>query len=273
MTKSNNPSIKDLLLSHEEMNDKYQKLHETKYDYPYIYCINSSTNSQTLCFLGTHHIYDPYHPQIGKIKKSWFKFLKKKIDKNNCIVLTEGGIRPIESSEKDAILKHGEAGLMSFLSHKACIRNISPEPDEKFEIKELEKQFSKEQIEYYYFARTVLQWNKLKVKPEFNSYIRRYLDRDKLITGWENFDFSVSNLISIHNKRHDHDFDPTECERCVYKFSNPSQNPVASASSHIRDEHIVNEIIKLWEAGKSIFIVYGSGHAIVCQKAIKYFLK
>ncbi len=272
MAKAYNPSVKDLLLSHKEMNDKYQQLHEEKYDYPYTYQIKSSNSSQILYFLGVHHVYDPTHPQIHKIKRLWIKFLKD-TDKNNCIVLTEGGIRPVEESEEKAILKHGEAGLLAFLSNREDIPNISPEPDEKFEIKELEKQFSKEEIEYAYFARTVLQWNKLKEKPEFNTYIQRYLDRDKLVSGWKDFDFSVANLIAIHDKKYNHKFDPVKCEQCVYSMSNPAQNPVSSSSGHIRDEYIVKEIINLWEKGKSIFIVYGSGHAIVCEKAIKHFLK
>jgi len=33
--------------------------------------------------------------------------------------------------------------------------------------------------------------------------------------------------------------------------------------------YLVKEIIKLWNEGKNLFIVYGSGHAIVQEKALR----
>src|SRR3972149_2539638 len=107
--------IEKLLLTPKEMNEVYQKLHKQKFKYPYFYKIVKS--NRHLYFLGPHHIFNPKDPQLKTIKKLWNEFLELK-KKKNCIVLIEGGKRPILKSEKDAIEKHGEPGLMTLLANK-----------------------------------------------------------------------------------------------------------------------------------------------------------
>ena len=169
----------------------------------------------------------------------------------------------------EAIKKHGEQGLLTLLADQEGIEKISPEPDEVLEIKELVKHFSKEDIEYYYFARVVAQWNRLIDKPDFEEYLNRYLTRDGKNSGWTDFEFTIENMAKIHDKTHDHKFD-SENYQCFYRDSAPNVNPVADYP--FRDEHILNEILKYWKQGKSIFVVFGSGHAIVLEKALNTLL-
>ncbi len=98
------------------------------------------------------------------------------------------------------------------------------------------------------------------------------MQRDQENSGWEDFNFSIDHMIAIHNKKYNHEFDPIVCKECCYKMSNPSLNPVSSESSLIRDEHIVLEIKKNWDQGKSLFVIYGSGHAIVQEPALRKLL-
>lgn len=260
--------IRKLLLSHKAMSKKYQELANSKFSFPYV--IEIKIDNQMLCYLGTHHIYSTEDKQINSILESWKAFLES--GKENRVVLIEGGMRPLTTSINEAITNYSEAGLMVYLANKEEVPIFSPEPDPIFEINSLLKVFSKEEIEYYYFARLVNQWNRLTKKTDFESYISRYLEIDKKDSGWRDFDFSVRYMVEIHNKNKDHKFDSILCKECCYNDSNPSINPVSSQSSLIRDEHIVTEILRLWKENKSIFVVYGSGHAIVQEAALRKLL-
>jgi|SRR3989344_460971 len=259
-----------LLLTHQEMDQRYKELNKLvpEFKSPYFYKI--SKGNQTLYFLGVHHTFDPKNYQIAVIKDYWEKFLKETMGKN-CIVLGEGGKGDLIKNEDEAIKKHAENGLITLLAFNENIQMESPEPDASFEFNELIKKCSKEEIEYYYFARLVAQWNRLLEKPDFEEYLGSYLKRDKQNSGWTDFEFSVSNMILIHNKTHDHEFDRDNYD-CFYKDSNPSFNTVSDLSSHIRDNFLLEETLKYWNEGKNIFIVYGSGHAIVLEKALNTLL-
>ena len=247
------------------MDQKYQELNRLKYVFPYSYKI--SKNNQHLYVLGVQHTFDPKNHQLKTVKKYWDEFLKE-TKKKNCIVLVEGGKRPNIDDIDEAVRKHAEGGFIANLATKENIETYSPEPDEKYEVNQLVKKFSKEEIMYYYFARTVAQWHRLMQKPNIKEYIEGFMKRDKEITGWNDFDFSFENFIKLHDKFHDHPFDPDNY-KCFYDDSNPSYSKVSAGSSLVRDKHILSEIKKLWRKGKNIFIVYGSGHAIKLEKALK----
>lgn len=253
-----------LILSAEEMDQKYQELHNQNYVYPYFYKI--SLNKQVLFFLGVHHTFDPSNYQFKSIKKHWDEFLKAS-KKKNSIVLVEGGKRPYIEDVIEAVRKHAEGGFITNLALKVGIESYSPEPDGKYEVDQLAKKFSKEEIMYYYFARTIAQWHRLIEKPDLKVYIDGFLKRNQEITGWDDFDFSFANLVKIHDKFHDHPFDPDNYQ-CFYDDSNPSHSKASAGSGLIRDEHILSEIKRLWDEGKNIFIVYGSGHAIRLERAL-----
>lgn len=170
------------------------------------------------------------------------------------------------------IVKNGDAGFASYLAAKEEILIVSPEPDETEEVERLLREFSKEEIEYYYFARVGAQWNNLKEKPVFEEYIAKFLNEDRDKLGWKDFDFSLKHMIKIHDEKTGHVFDEEKCERCLRDSSNPFYSPVSRGSSVIRDENIVREIKKYWDLGDSLFVVYGSAHAIVCERALKELL-
>jgi hypothetical protein len=262
-------TLSSLLLTTEEMLDKYQVLHREKYKYPYFYKIKNE--KQVLNFVGPHHTFDPANPQIKRIEKYWSSFLKE-TEKKGCIVLIEGGGSPVEKTKNEAILKYGEVGLLAFLSAKEKIEYKSPEPDWISEVRRLQTIFTKDEIMYFDFARTVAQWNRLKRKPDFDKYVQRYMKRNKEQLKWDNFDFSTKHFIDIHDRMYDHKFDKNDYE-CFHQYSSPYYNPIAKSSNVTRDTFILKSIIKLWEGGNNIFIVYGSGHAIVLEPALKKLLK
>jgi hypothetical protein len=50
-------------------------------------------------------------------------------------------------------------------------------------------------------------------------------------------------------------------------------NEIARKTSDVRDENILNEIVKYWSEGKSVFVVFGSGHLIIQEPALREILK
>ncbi len=252
----------------------YDEYIKTKWEFPYVFSL--SKNNELLYYFGETHSYDPNHAQWTKLKKLWDEFLVTTKDQKR-IVFTEGGIRPVENTEEEAITKFGGMGLITFWAAQAGIEVFSPEPNEAYERSELEKEFSRDEIQYYYFARVVLQWNRYQVpKPEFTEYLGKYLARDKRESNWNDFDFSLEHMMIIHQDlfgtqfdQHDHMF--------FKKVSTPVHlhtvvNRVSRTSSEIRDEYIVSQIAKYMENGYSLFVQYGGSHAVVQHEYLKEIL-
>ncbi len=251
--------------------DQYKRL---KRPTPYFFIIRNKR--QVLYYFGAKHSYDPSHEQFLTLKNFWKDFIIETQNKN-CIVLIEGSKRPIMDSEEEAIKRGGEVHFITFLAAKNNIETKTPEPDQKLENKELLKQFSKEEIIYYYFARTVSQWNRHPQKPEFKTYIQPYLKKDEEVSQWPNFEFSLNHMKLIHKNLFGTDFNELNSE-FFNKIVNPTLtisiiNKVAATSSRFREIKILQEIEKLWKNGKNIFVVYGQGHAVVQEPVLKTLTK
>lgn len=259
----------DLLLTTQEMDEKYKSLHREGFIYPYFYQISQS--NQILYFIGPHHTYDPEDPQIETIKRYWNDFLKVTM-KQSCITLTEGGKRRVAKSEREAVLNDAEAGLVTYLCAKESIENISPEPDCNDEINELLKTYTKEEIALYDFVRVIAQWNRLKEKPDVENYIQTFSKKYFERLQWNDFNFSTKNLISLFKINYKVPFEPNNYE-VFHMLSSPQQSKVAEASSRIRDTFILETIRNLWKQSKNIFVVYGSAHAITLEPALKKLLQ
>jgi hypothetical protein len=242
--------------------DEYVRL--GKHEMPYVVRINSAEKS--LFYFGEEHSFNPNHKQWEVLKDSWKEFIASS-DRNNLLALTEGGVRPVASTEEEAILKYGGMGLVSFLADKEGIKVESPEPNEKEERTKLEERFSRDEIQYYYFARVMGQWGRLLApKPNFEEYIESYLRGDEKESEWMGYDFSLDGMKGLHEKFFGQQFNSEDQEH-FYEVSKPTDlktrtNEVSRAVGDIRDEHIVKEIQRYWNEGKSIFALYGCTHVI-----------
>ncbi len=218
-------------------------------------------NNAALFYIGGEHSWNPDHPQFDFLKEKFSEFLK--IAKHPLAVVESCGWA-VYATETEAITNGGEIGFVSFL----CRQNNTPivcfEPDRGEEMNALLKRFSKDEIEYYYFARTVAQWHRLTEKPDINNYLGRFLERDKSASGWNDFEFSVAHMGEVHTKLFGGNADLKNAE-FFRKIENPMRedNPlkeVVRASGRFRDETVVKKILEAWSQKKDLFIVYGRGH-------------
>lgn len=230
-------------------------------------------DNAVLFYVGVEHSWNPDNPQFIFLKEKFFEFLK--IAKNPLTVVETRGCA-MYTTEAEAITQGGEIGFMALLCHTNDVPIICFEPDRGEEMNALLKEFSKDQIEYYYFARTVAQWYRLIERPEINNYLTRFLERDKKVSEWADFAFSLEYMKEVHKKLFKNELNFNNA-KFFKKIENPTRedNPlkeVARASGKFRDETVVQKILEAWEQKKDLFVIYGRGHTerhLSCIKLAK----
>ena len=250
----------------------YQEYAKIEHATPYVFTIKRPGHG--LWYFGADHAYDPANPQFTALRNLWNQFINE-IGKasNQTVLLVEGGIPRNATSEETAILEDGEAGFAAFLAVAHSVAIESPEPPLSHEYQKLLSQFSKDEIHYYYFARVVTQWNSMSSRPDFSSYVTKYLEQDAREGHWSSTEYSLSTMYKIHKELFNKEFD-LEDKDFFQHIVNPLEpvavtNRIAQASGNIRDAFIVGEIQKHWNQGKNIFIVYGDSHAVRQEQFLK----
>lgn len=241
---------------------------------PYTYKIE--VERKALFYFGDSHSFDVNNPDFDQLISLWNEFLL--LDSSKKFVFVEGGNIGVYESKNHAIFEGGASGLVSFLAQQKGISIESPEIKRKELDSILSKNFSTEELEYYYFARYVYQWNNFSdPKPDFEKYINSFFTSEKQESAVHNFDFTLKNMEKIHETLFSSSFDHTDSE-FFYSIINPYStksliNSIAKDVSRKRDVYIVSEILKKWNSGFSLFVVFGSGHAIVQKPALEALLK
>lgn len=249
---------------------RYEDYTKTNYPVPYFYIIDKA--DKLLYYFGANHSRNPLDEQYSKLKEFWLNFVEK-ADPQKSIVLVEGGKRPLDNSEKSAIINNSEAGFITYLASKNSIETHSPEPSDELLFNELLENFSKNEIIYHEFAKMTYQWNMFtNDKPNYYDYINNALINIKNICKWTDFDFSLKNLVNIHENIFKNNLNENDY-KFFYDITDPTIelsviNKVSRISSVLRDRHILNSIENYWNMGKNLFIVYGYTHSIMHEPAI-----
>lgn len=240
------------------------------------YLLKLKTQRALLYYFGEAHSFNSALPQWVELKKFWRDFLSETEGKKR-VAFTEGGIRPAESTESEAIVKHGGAGLVTYLARAASVPVVSPEPPYELEYAALSKKFSHKEIAYYYFARVVHQWlNHENPRPQYETYLQAYLDRDKKESGWTDITYTPDGLASVHAELFGTPFDRNDSD-FLYTQINPVDastigGRVARESSVVRDTYIANEIVVHLSAGTSIFAEFGCTHVVMQEPYLRVVL-
>jgi hypothetical protein len=227
---------------------------------PYFFSLDG--NNAVLFYLGVRHSWDPKDPQFSFIKEKWGAFLK---ESKKPSVITESYTEETYKNETEAILKAGEVGFVLYLARSSNIPAYCFEPDRTSEMNHAAALFSKEETAFYYFARTVAQWYRLKQKPHLNEYLAKFLERDRKISGWQDFEFSLNNMAKTQEKLFGTTYDLNSPE-FFQKIENPTRedNPLRElvrALGDYRNKVVVDRIKTVWDDGNDLFVVYGRGHA------------
>jgi len=248
--------------------DEYAKV---RHDVPYTLTLKGMDS--LLYFFGEEHSFDPRNPQWKTLKDYWATFLLRTTGTER-IVFTEGGVRPVELSDDEAVLKHGGAGLVTKLAHDEQVLVQSPEPPYALEYEALEKKFSHAEIAYYFFARVVHQWlNHEEPRPPYEEYMQAYLDRDKRESGWTDITYTPKGLADVHRTLFKTEFDAFDSD-FLYTQINPVDmttigGRVARESSVVRDTYIVERILDRLDHGISVFAEYGCSHVVIQEPYLR----
>lgn len=259
------------LRTHTEMQEVYQVRAEQGKSYePYI--LDYSNGEQRLVFFGSRHSADPKDSQWAPLQVKWQEFIKSGNPKKQ--VFAEGGLRVLDkaASSEQALKDHAESGLIAWMASQEGIEISSPEPPRHQEIDYLHNRgFSYEEIINYYFSRQMLQWNsydKDKV-ADWQVYANDLLGKYQAVHDWGGLSLGLDQVQAIYEDIAKKPFSETDAE-ALYSLSDPSQSEVASASGHNRDKYLLDAIQEKWLAGYDVFVVYGSGHAIVLEPALQH---
>lgn len=249
----------------------YEDYSKVKHSVPHFY--NISSGNQVLYYFGANHSRNPLDEQYQELRKFWDDFIKK-TNKQESFVFVEGGERPVNISEEEAIHNGAEANLITYLASQHSIKTYSPEPPDKLIFENLLSSFSKDEIIYHEFAKMTCQWNRYAGnKPDYSDYTRNFLKNIRASSGWIDFDFSFENIMKIHKNIFEINFNEND-GKFFYDITNPTIelsiiNRVCRINSILRDQYILRSIEDYWNRGKNLFIVYGYTHSIMHEPALK----
>jgi hypothetical protein len=269
MTNISTAKFEDMILKAKEMADVYTMREENNAD-PMQYSYRLQKGEQHLFFVGATHSFDPEHPFFDGLEQWANDFIK--VTDSRRMVFVEGGLATYLPDRTDTIKQYGENGYTQKLFSRVEHLLESPEPNRPEEMRLMLEKFTLQQVMAYYILRQHLQWRRgdnLK-SPDYKAYILHHAERYRplLEKGVHDDPFTYEEIIKICEQETGVAFDQ-EARQPSYLVSDPSSNPVSEYSSSIRDRYILQRIAYALSLGLSVFVVYGSGHAIKLEKALR----
>ena len=234
--------------------------------------------NKQIVFFGSKHVSDPDDEMFRMIET---KFQEMKPD----LVLIEGvdlannedGKAKLreelsEADRSDVIRKGGEPLFTLKLAMDSGIDFESPTKPLGEEIKYLLKSgFSRRDTFIYYISRSVYGYQRENTNGNIDDcrlHLERYVRRFLRESGWDQFELRsyADEFLS------DLDLSDDRYKRAV----NPGlargrtiTNEIADQSSNFRNRSILERIAEGLEKHNKLFIVYGSGHAVVLEPALR----
>lgn len=257
--------------------DEYKKLEKIPTQPSFL---KIEKGDQKLMFCGFRHSGNPNHSSFEKLENEFKDFIKDQEKTQNSIIYVEGGIAPFCDKKYKAISNFGENGLMVHLAQIYSIPLKSPESNRCF-LKALNdvllKKFTKDEIFYTHVLQTITQWHRFRDQfPNLKNYLERFFIKESNITAWEDFSFTWEYFLQIHEQFFHIPFDQDD-EQFVKSLSNPLYdgfftNKITRESSIARDCIIISNILKHWNKGLSLVIVFGQTHMIMQEPALRALL-
>lgn len=229
---------------------------------------------QSLFYFGANHSRNPADPQYQTLRECWQKFLKKTENRDR-IVLVEGRLRQLVEDEEKAIVAGAEGSLITLFAHKANVPVSCPDLSDE-ELMNRLSNIPKQEFLLYRFLGYVHNFQThADPKPDFEKSVENWFAGQKGRELWRDTDVSFSAMKSLYKKVLGKEFNENENQN---GFLNPNKNEtsvnyIARSQSDLRDFNIASKIEHYWNEGKSIFVVFGKGHLIIEEPALKKLLR
>lgn len=220
-----------------------------------------------LLYYGTFHTVNPGSAIIRDIARRWEAFKPS-------LVLSEGGVRPLEKSRREAVCIHGEQGWLRFLADRQGVPIKSIEPRRIREVYRLLKEFDPVQIKIFYILR--------------QAAVNRMLNRESQTV--REARFLLSNLLKLKEFR-GHPRNLEELVERVYRLfprltdwrrvpeewfgSTPKGgwlNRMSRVVSHYRNRHMIRMVMRELKKGNRIFAVVGRSHVVQQEPVLRSLL-
>lgn len=246
-----------------------QKYNEILKGYgPSPFTFEIKNEKQVLFYFGANHSRDPENHQYPVLRQYWNTFLELTKHKER-LVLVEDSIRPVEVDELTSIKVGAEGGVVALWASKEHIQQISPD----ITIEVLAERFleiPKEEIFLYRFLDVVNAFQKHHLSGTFEDVANNWC-KDKRQKG---FDVSIEQLKQVYKKLMGKEFNERDSVNSLVNPNNTGTriNEIARILSDAREVNIVSEIEKYWKEGKSMFVVFGSGHLVIQRPALEKLL-
>ncbi|TSC69942.1 MAG: Uncharacterized protein CEO12_647 [Parcubacteria group bacterium Gr01-1014_46] len=229
---------------------------------------------QVLFYFGANHSKEPKNAQFPILRQYWEKFLKKTKDEER-IILVEGGLRPLAKNEELAIVQNSEGGFITYISNESNTMIASPDLNQN-DILLRFPEINKDELLLYFFMSHVDSYHRISdPKPDFGDFFENWAKYQRTREVWLGLEISLEYLTELYKSVMDKEFNQNESQNDYINPNNSGTriNKLARKISDARDENIINEIEKYWKEGKSIFVVFGSGHLIIQEPALRALLK
>lgn len=200
--------------------------------------------------LGMRHSNEISNPHFQLIKRTVNGFAKRYphgliISENNCHDADRDSLA-------EAIQRVGESGATHWFAHMLNMKIICPEMPYAEVIEKLCRQFKSQDV-----VHTMIE---IAIEPckRAGSLINAQEGLERQLDYWDKHEELIKAV----------GFTPTKEWFQKYKPGPKSVNIIGEMVK-IRDEAILFEIVKLWEAGRSILMVYGGMHVLRLVPAIE----
>jgi hypothetical protein len=230
-----------------------------------LYKVNKQ--EQSLYFYGARHCYDSSDMQFIDIASLWEQFVADtKIEKN-----AFGEIPVPDDLPEDlatAITKYGESGAHYWHALRHSVPALCPEPSPVEQRLGLCAIFPSDEVAYALTIQNLASWFRNTRGRTFQEMIDFTIARESKYSEVYGFVMTNDSFLNTHVRLFGNQ--ALEDQVFLQKLADPRRvdnqiNTIIGHRTKIRNEHILQEIQTAWQAGKSIFVVYGLGHFDVLQ--------
>jgi hypothetical protein len=240
---------------------EYDRVIET-HRRPYIYEISSGAGA--VLVFGAEHTRDPNNPQIGLISESWARF-------RPTVALVEGRMGFFPAAFVDPVEQFGESGAVYGLARRHRVEIHTWEQPLEIELTFILKEFPPEQVALFYVLRPYFGNRRFGKPADPGSFVEEYRRKR---TRWPGLEGTLPDIGAIDAVwRRDFAGLPDWRDESDEDGLPGYLGAIARRAGIARDAHLVQAVIHLVRAGRRVFVVAGSAHAVKIEAALRAALR